>query len=116
MAGMAGWIKFVVIGLMGVLSLCLTLPAADAAAPSDDVRSPIESSDGHAPEIQIAPQLTNPAEIPLAETRPASPRTWFGETFVAEPVPERSELEELEAMDTTVEQWLSSVKHFFNGR
>ncbi|MEM1253887.1 MAG: hypothetical protein AAGI69_15765 [Cyanobacteria bacterium P01_H01_bin.21] len=113
---MAGWIKFVVIGLMGVLSLCLALPAAASVESSSDVRSPIEPRDRHAPEIQIAPHLTNPAEIPLAETRPPSPRTWFSETFIAEPVPERSELEELEDMDTTAEQWLSSVKRFFNGR
>ena len=114
---MAEWIKFVVIGLIGILSLCLALPAAVLAEGSAEARTPIESSrnDHHAPEIQIAPELTNPAEIPLAEIQPASPRTWFSETFIAEPVTERSELEDLEDMETA-EQWLSSVKHFFNGR
>ena len=115
---MAGWIKFILISLVGIVSLGLAIPhvMAAPATPSADVRFPTQpySSDRHPLEIEIAPELTNPAEIPLSEANQpesTSPLTWFKETLITTD-PAKPELKDV---NTTVEQWLSSIKRFFNG-
>lgn len=118
---MAGWLKFVLISFISILSLWLNTSAAAAVTTDSaaDVRSPVQSYGDNQPTgLMIAPELTNPAEIPLAETPSAPPFTWFSEaTASANPIesakPDKST--ELETVDTNLEQWLAFVKTFFEG-
>ncbi len=121
---MAGWLKFILIGVISVLNLWLTMPAAIAVPTTDqsaDVRSPSQpDGDDDMPILMIAPELINPDEIPLVEAQPesTSATAWLSEALTmpesAEPVEGDGSIGR-ETVDTTLDQWLNSVKSFFEG-
>lgn len=109
---MAELIKSVLVGLMA--SLWLTTGAVAMEQPLD-MRSHSQADDmDTASVLIIAPELTNPAEIPLAESEPAPPSIWFSDDALtaARLAPPSAD----DKMETTLEKWLSSVKRFFEGR
>ncbi|MEM9266249.1 MAG: hypothetical protein AAGA46_12060 [Cyanobacteria bacterium P01_F01_bin.13] len=85
--------------------------AMSADAPPHLIQS---SSDEPASTFKIAPELTNPAETPVAEAQPSSdsPVIWFSQILADEQLPE-TKRKRSDTVATTLEQWLSSVKTFF---
>ncbi len=113
---MAGLIKSVLIGLIG--SLWLTTATVEVPADQPfDVRSHVQAyGEDTSPALVIVPELTNPAEIPLAESKPVSPLIWFGDdVFTTAGLTQPSAPSGSDSMETILEKWLSSVKRFFEG-
>ncbi|MEM1239291.1 MAG: hypothetical protein AAGI45_05570 [Cyanobacteria bacterium P01_H01_bin.26] len=103
---MAWWLKSILIGVIG---LGLALPGAMAlAAGEPSARAAHGYSDKSAPPLPvfpIAPELTNPAETPVAEALP-KPITWLTEAVATEPV----------RADSIIEQWLAWLKTLWADR
>ncbi|ESA32250.1 hypothetical protein N836_27055 [Leptolyngbya sp. Heron Island J] len=114
---MVGLIKSVLVGLL--ISVWLTIPVA-IADQSFDVRSSVQTHGEDASSaLTIAPELTNPAEIPLTEVQsePISLFTGF-DSYALTPAerakpstPDASE----NTIETTLEHWLSSFKRLIEG-
>ena len=108
---MAWWIKSI---LIGVLSLGLALPGAASPA-TGEPSTPPTYGDSHRsapplPIFPIVPELTSPAETPVAEASP-KPMTWFTEAVATEPAGANKA-----GLDPTLEQWLAWLKTFWTDR
>ena len=117
---MVGLLKFVLIGLL--MTVWLTIPVAIAAPTGQaaDMRAPVQTyGEDASPALTIAPELTNPAEVPLAEVQP-EPLSLFtgfnnyGLTPAELTAPSGSDAAE-DTVETTLEHWLSSVKCWIEG-
>ena len=106
---MTWWIRSILIGVIG---LGLALPGVGALATDQPSTLPAHgSSDESAPSLPvfpIAPELTNPAETPVAEASP-KPITWLTEAAATEPAG-------ASGLDPTVERWLAWLKTFWTDR
>ncbi len=104
---MSWWIKPVLIGLISLFCLGLNLSAAIAAN-----QPPAVDREENPDAVEIVPELTNPAEIPVAEAAPPSdPLLWFRQPLKEEQAPE-SDRDRNDPIDDTLEQWVSLVKTF----
>ncbi|MEM8613673.1 MAG: hypothetical protein AAGF93_16740 [Cyanobacteria bacterium P01_H01_bin.105] len=117
---MAVWSKAVWSGLMGICMMWLVM-ATTVAVPVESSADFQPSRNDRPSMLMIVPQLTNPAEIPVLETKPGtvSLSSWLDSaattdiSAATEISNEYSKRIELETIDMTVEQWLLSIKTFF---
>ena len=110
---MLGLIKSVLIGVL--MTLWLTTPGA-IAAPTD-MRSSVQTyGEDASSALAIAPELTNPAEIPLAEVQPEPISLFTGfDNYALTPAElvEPSASDDSEStMETTLDYWLSLAKRW----
>lgn len=116
---MIGLLKFILLGLICVFATAgVATPDALADQPADVRSHGHFYGDDQVSVLRIAPELTNPAEIPLVETQPeAMPSlTLFREGFIIPKSDKSAEPEGVfEEMDIPLEQWLASVKNVFEG-
>lgn len=108
------------IGLISIFSL--VLPLADAVASPHHEASMVQSDDDDAMLYKVIPELTNPAEVPIAETpiiesEPTlgSPLAWFQETIKGTQTRENDN-DSHGNVDTTLKQWLSSINSVLEGQ
>lgn len=110
LSAMTWWIRSILIGLMIVLGLVgMDHSIAMAASQTPVVQS--RDEDGSLG-IQIVPELTSPAEMPVVEVQPevVTPFPWLGD---ADDEPSGDVDDSGNSVDAILEQWLSSVTTFF---
>ena len=116
-SAMTWWIKSILIVLISVFGLVGMDCSMTLAAPASQPAIAQSQDDDGSPALQIVPELTNPAEMPVVEVQPEtmSPFLWL-KGAVTDDGSSEDRGDSGNSVDATLEKWLSSVTTFFEGR